>query len=99
MKAMSVVRAKGQVTIPARIRKAAQIGEDDPVEFEMTDSGILLRKCKTIPADQAWFWTPEWRAGEREADEEYSGGRGEIFSSDEEFLRALDERMHPDADA
>ena len=25
--------------------------------------------------DQAWFWTPEWQAGEKEASEEIQQGR------------------------
>jgi hypothetical protein len=46
--------------------------------------------------DQAWFWTPEWQAKEREADADIAAGRVTRFESDEEFLRALDEW---DADA
>ncbi len=40
----------------------------------MTSEGILLRPKKVIDATQAWFWTPEWQAGEREADQEYAAG-------------------------
>jgi hypothetical protein len=39
--------------------------------------------------DQAWFWTPEWQAKEREADEDIAAGRFERFYSDEEFLAAM----------
>jgi hypothetical protein len=50
----------------------------------------------TVPAgtdpDQAWFWTPEWQAGEREADEDLAAGRFTRFNSDEEFERYLDEQ-------
>jgi hypothetical protein len=42
------------------------------------------------PADQAWFWTPEWQAGEREVDEAIAAGRTTFFGSAEEFLAALD---------
>jgi len=41
-------------------------------------------------ADQAWFWTPEWQAGEREVDEALTAGRTTYFASAEEFLAALD---------
>jgi hypothetical protein len=41
-------------------------------------------------ADQAWFWTPEWQAGEREADEAIAAGHTTYFGSAEEFLVALD---------
>lgn len=96
----SIVRGKGQITIPADIRKAARLEEGDPVEVEITPDGILLRPQKVIDATQAWFWTPEWQAKEREADADLAAGRSERFESDEEFLAALDARMKPlDADA
>jgi len=96
----TTVRAKGQVTIPAEIRQAARLEEGDPVEVEIVDDGILLRPMKMIDASQAWFWTPEWQAMEREADEDIAAGRVERFESDEDFLAALEARMKPlDADA
>ena len=97
---MATIRNKGQVTIPAHIRKAAHLEEGDPVEFELVAEGILLRPRKVIDATQAWFWTPEWQAGERRADEDLAAGRVERFESAEEFLAALRARMNrPDADA
>jgi antitoxin PrlF len=96
----TIVRKKGSVTIPASIRKAARLDEGDIVEVEITADGILLRPKKLIDATQAWFWTPEWQAGEREADEDVEAGRFDRYESDEELLAALEERMKPlDADA
>lgn len=93
------VRAKGQVTIPAHIRHAARLEEGDPVEVELVDGGILLRPMKLIDASQAWFWTPEWQEGERQADADIAAGRVIRFESDEEFLAYLDAHMKPlDAD-
>ena len=40
--------------------------------------------------DQAWFWTPEWQAGESEADEQIATGETTFFPSDNEFLAALE---------
>ena len=98
--AKTIVRGKGQITIPASIRRAARLEEGDPVEVELVPEGILLRPGKVIDASQAWFWTPEWQQGERQADEEYAAGLGERFESDEEFLAALRARMKPaDADS
>jgi AbrB family looped-hinge helix DNA binding protein len=95
----SVVRQKGTITIPAEIRKAARLAEGDIVEVELTADGILLRPKKLIDATQAWFWAPSWQAGEREAEEDLAAGRSDSFGSDEEFLRALEERAKPsDAD-
>lgn len=96
----SKLRGKGQLTIPPDIRAAARLEEGDPIEFELTVDGILLRPKKVIDATQAWFWTPEWQAKEREADEDIAAGRFDRFESDEEFLAALRAEMKPpDADA
>jgi AbrB family looped-hinge helix DNA binding protein len=85
----TTLRAKGQLTLPDEIRKAAHLEEGDLLEAELTPDGILLRPQKLIDATQAWFWTPEWQAGEREADADRRAGRMEAFASGEELIRAL----------
>jgi antitoxin PrlF len=87
----TILRGRGQLTIPSDIRKAAHLEEGDPVEVEMVEDGILLRPRKVIDATQAWFWTPAWQAGEREASLELGRGEGETFDSDDSFLAAFDE--------
>ena len=66
--ARMTLRAKGQLTLPDDIRKAAHLEEGDLLDAELTAEGILLRPQKLIDATQAWFWSPEWQAGERKAD-------------------------------
>jgi len=39
--------------------------------------------------DQAWFWTPQWQAMEREADEDLAAGRYEEFGSLDDFIDGL----------
>lgn len=98
--ASSPVRDRGQWTIPVEIRRAARIEEGDILEAEIVEEGILLRVHKVIDASQAWFWTPEWQRGEREADADLAAGRLDRYESDEEFLAALRDRMKPlDADS
>lgn len=46
-----------------------------------------------IPRSQAYFWTPEWQAGEREAQREIDAGLARRFENVEDALRWLrDER-------
>mgnify|MGYP005846590403 CR=1 FL=1 len=40
-------------------------------------------------ADQAWFWTAEWQAKEREADEDLAAGRYKDFDTMDDFLADL----------
>jgi len=90
--ARTTIRAKGQVTLPDEIRKAGHLEEGDLLEVELTADGILLRPQKLIDATQAWFWSPEWQAGEREADADLAAGRVDTFASGEKFLGALRDR-------
>jgi len=46
-----------------------------------------------LDPDQAWFWTPEWQAGEGAADADIAAGRSTRYESDEEFLAALEARV------
>lgn len=83
---------RGRVTIPAEIRRQAELHKGDAIDIEVVPEGILIRQLERDP-DQAWFWTPEWQAKEREADEAIAAGQTTLYLSDEEFLAALESRM------
>lgn len=85
----TTIRARGQVTLPEAIRRAAGLEEGDLLDAEITDEGILLRPRKVIDATQAWFWQPQWQEGERQADADRAAGRVETFPSGEAFLAGL----------
>lgn len=93
--ARTTLRAKGQLTLPEKIRAAARLEEGDLLDAEITEEGILLRPRKVIDATQAWFWTREWQQGEREADADLAAGRVEAFDSGEDFLDTLHARAKP----
>jgi antitoxin PrlF len=85
------VRPKAQLTLPEEIRRALHISEGDDVEFAVHDDGtVTVRGFISIPTDQAWFFTPDWLAGEREADEQIASGRGQVFHSADEMFAHLD---------
>lgn len=89
------LRAKGQLTLPEEIRAAARLEDGDLFDAEITEEGILLRPRKVIDASQAWFWSPEWQTGEREADADLVAGRVESFASDEDFSAAMRSMAKP----
>jgi antitoxin PrlF len=43
---ISKISAKGQTTIPSRIRKCAGLGEGDTVTYEVREDGLFLRKVE-----------------------------------------------------
>jgi antitoxin PrlF len=88
--ARTTLRAKGQLTLPDDVRKAAKPQEGDLIEAEVTDNGeVILRPLATVDRSQAWFWTPEWQAGEREATEQGRRDEGELFETGADFLDSL----------
>jgi AbrB family looped-hinge helix DNA binding protein len=85
------LRDRGQITLPAEVRTALHIDEGDDVSFEVTEHGVLMRGLTMVPADQAWFWTKSWQAGERQASEDIEAGRIKTSRSAADFLDGLDE--------
>ena len=70
------IRKKHQITLPAAIREAAGVYEGDFLTAEVReDRTIVLRPGQLVDADEAFFYTPEWQAAEREADEDIRLGR------------------------
>jgi antitoxin PrlF len=92
------VRPKAQLTLPEEIRHVLHIGEGDEVEFAVHDDGtVTIRGYVSIPTDQAWFFTPGWLAGEREADQQITAGEGTVHESAQDMFTHLDSLGSADA--
>lgn len=88
--ARTTLRDKGQLTLPREIRDALHVDPGDEIVFEVIgEDTVVVRGMKMIPADQAWFWTESWLAGEREASEDITAGRVEAFDSADDMFKAL----------
>jgi AbrB family looped-hinge helix DNA binding protein len=83
------VGAKHQVTIPSRISRALKLKKGDHILMRLIGTRVELVPATLIPNDQLWFWTPEWQAKEREADEDIAEGRVKDFDSVEALLQDL----------
>ena len=81
--------AKRQLTLPRKATAKLKLRQGDYLELRVADDRIELVPLAIIPRDQLWFWTPEWQAMEREADEDIEAGRVETFRSAEELIRSL----------
>lgn len=98
------VRKKYQITLPTAVREAAGVYEGDFLTAEVReDRTIVLRPGRLVDADEAFFYTPEWQAAEREADEDIQAGRVYHFDSVEEAIDFLhnhdvEDVAHDDAD-
>lgn len=58
--------------------------------IEGEDGSIVLMPQLPVPAGQRWFWSEQWQAMEREADEDVAAGRISRFDSPDDFLDDLD---------
>lgn len=74
------------------------VREEIPAFKSSTDGGGTLisyiidgGESIGIPYDQAWFWTPDWQAGERRVEEYIREGNIQSFGTMEEFLSSLDD--------
>lgn len=91
-KASEVVtlRRNGQLTLPADLRRKIRATDGDVFVAEVRGSDeIVLRRKQLIDASQAYFWTTEWQAGEREAQEDIRRGRVERFRSAKALIADL----------
>jgi antitoxin MazE len=83
------VGAKYQVTIPRRIARALRLKKGDHLLVCLEGQRLEMVPASPIPKDQLWYWTPEWQAKEREADEDIAKGRVKECDSVEALLKAL----------
>jgi len=71
-------------------RPVFDLDRPDARAAAVADGTVTVRGYISIPTDQAWFFTPQWLAGEREADEDIAAGRGTVHESAEDMFAHLD---------
>jgi AbrB family looped-hinge helix DNA binding protein len=85
------VQKRGVITIPLSMRRHLNLDEPGAqVEIIEREGEIVLRPHIAIPADQAWFWTDEWQAMEREVDQEVVAHRVVASHNVDELFAELD---------
>ena len=76
-----------QVTIPAEVRKALSIKIGALVDFVVEKGMVIMRPKKLVDEDQAWFWSKEWQAQEKEAGRSLKKGQGISFANVNEMKK------------
>lgn len=82
----SNVTTKGQITLPADLRKRFGIERGQKVMFEATADGILVKPVKVIDLTKRPAWKRALEASIAEAD----AGKTKVFKSSEEFVAHLE---------
>ncbi len=83
------LKTKAQLTLPVKIRRALGLERGDYLEANLQDDKIILTPIKAINKSEAWFWSKEWQAGERQVDEDLKAGRYTDYSNPKDFLDSL----------
>lgn len=86
---LTKVTRNGQMTLPAAARRALHIEEGDYVEVRVSEDSLILTPKKLIDKSQAYFWSPEWQAAEREASEDIASGRVREFDNVDDLISSL----------
>jgi antitoxin PrlF len=87
----TILRKKNIMTIPRDIADRMHLAEGDEFIVTEEEGRIVLTPALSIPADQAWFWTPTWQARIAEAEADRLSGNTTVYGSEDEFLASLDE--------
>lgn len=89
--ASSVVKVQKNknITLPMWLIQRFRVGRGDFVQLEETKAGVLLKPAKLVDPSQAYFWTAEWQAGEREAHDDIRRGRVKAVKDIKGLLKDL----------
>jgi len=92
--AVLTLREDGSIVIPEWMRELLGAKPGDPMAIYPNRDDTCLQVSGPIDPDQAWFWTDEWQAGEREVDEEIEGG-GVLgpFAAVDELMECIEGRV------
>jgi len=83
------LKQKSQVTIPKPLVDKLKLRPGDKLEFTLEDDKIIIKPVLVIDRSQAWYWSKEWQAGEREVDKEIKEGKIYTADSEEELFKGL----------
>lgn len=81
--------SNGTITLPATVLPTLQaIGKLWQSVVDELKPQVKIKVPKIDP-DQWWFWTPEWQAGEKQADLEIKAGLGKTYDNANDLIADL----------
>lgn len=89
-------KTKSQITIPKEFVERLGLKPGDILEARLEEGKIVLVPTVAVPKDQAWYWTEEWQAEEREVNEQIDRGALKAPMERDKALSVLDGLMHHD---
>jgi antitoxin MazE len=84
------LRNRSQITLPSEIIKILKLQKGDNLDVVVDDDKIIIKPVLEIDRSQAWFWSKEWQAMEKEADEDIKHGRVQQAKNVKELIEKLE---------
>ena len=84
------VTRKGQIMLPAAIRRATGIRRGDSLVVTTDGELISLVPLRLLDKHQAYFWSAAWQRAELEAGADNAQGRVRRFENAERPIEALE---------
>ena len=81
--------AGGRLTLPAEAREELGIKGETQFQVEVIPGGLVLREAITVPSEDAWAYTPEYRARVELARRDHAEGRTRKLS-----VKQLEQLLH-----
>ncbi len=75
--------AGGRLTLPVEAREALGISGEAQFQVEVIPGGLVLRESITVPSEDAWAYTPEYRAHVEQARRDHAEGRTRTMTVEE----------------
>ncbi len=86
---ISKVVRNGQLTIPAKIRKAFHIKDGDMIRFEVANHQIFITPVELIDKNQSYFFTKKWQTAVKQSESAHKKGQFSVYKSAAEFKKDL----------
>lgn len=86
------MQSRGTVALPPDLRKKYALDKPGAqVEVTEREDGVIeVRPLIAVPASQAYYWSEDWQAREREVDAHLARGACTEHADVEDFLAHLD---------
>ncbi len=78
-----------QIALPREIVNSLHLKMNDYLEIHVEDNKVIIEPQMVIPKSQAYFFTPEWQKGEKEADRDIREGRVTKTKNVKELIKKL----------
>ena len=79
-----------QVAIPREIIRDLGLNQEDYMDIYISESKVIMEPKTMIPKDQAYFYSDQWQAGEKEAEKDIKEGRVTKTKNIDELFEKLD---------